>query len=941
LDDVVNAEQLQAEEDTDAADSRRAELIEQRDIDNELLDHEERLAALNAQEPSLVSQATPVPLLPDADDASIPLDITSPTLSPHTQSPTAQGPPDTAPTAATRFQYMRAFDPQANALNKAGAPLSPAVDVDHLCRKWERVDWLSTSTQGHNPGPLAVEAKEVEVQTTEEWLTERTAATHLTPETWKAACQFFDFDPSNHDARSSVYYSGWNADKPLKAYQFFTVAHVIRHIMSGRKVMIMALAMGLGKTAMGLAVLDILSGVQRRHDTARNANVMPPTRPFDVQALVGKPPVYRRGLTMILVPVKIMSQWAKERRSFITRKLPRMVLAYGKPTREVMEADYPGCMTLSDVVPRTEWAPEVSRYWSAERLTAYDKAGGIPVFQYLRANNDGSAREWHSRWWVLSSIESVQNHVKLTSDTEQRVRGKLDGCWSVVMLDEFHRTKTISARPWSTLAQLPGCPRVIGMSATPYTRTKDIAAITTAPYLQYCHGKNSNATLRNITPGRFATDWVLDGDLNTRQHASVLTNSFITMDKPTTLIDSYIDKITMGSTGPAGPVSGRLRLSEDQENAVEEFSKFIVPQMIQFGPDFVWQPDPSGTGMPAVDIPPHSAFDFFIDIEERPEKDPLEEYYRTQSIAEDVSYLSLIPKMRTYLLFPSLFTLMRENEDLSNELGEFTTKEAKAIATGTQASASSGTLHTPHNQSALWEVMSHIHASKAMTLVRAMITQLRSQRNAFDQGKKIVIAAYKPINAVIFLLYVEWLVQLPEYTALSSPQDYVFIDTWSSAERNRNRVNRFTTSNPDPDGYCDAPFLLIAIGSQISVGVNLPPAEVVITIDGEYNPTLDIQISGRVRRNTAIQKAPHTESYRIICHSSFCHINTWQCDRNATRSQIIKLIQAERNTALAKAPVVAQVPTTSSSAQQTGPSEVEGESSTAAPTSQGPLPEGV
>jgi len=208
LDDVVNAEQLQAEEDTDAADSRRAELIEQRDIDNELLDHEERLAALNAQEPSPVSQATPVPLLPDADDASIPLDITSPTLSPHTQSPTAQGPPDTAPTAATRFQYMRAFDPQANALNKAGAPLSPAVDVDHLCRKWERVDWLSTSTQGHNPGPLAVEAKEVEVQTTEEWLTERTAATHLTPETWKAACQFFDFDPSNHDARSSVYYSG-------------------------------------------------------------------------------------------------------------------------------------------------------------------------------------------------------------------------------------------------------------------------------------------------------------------------------------------------------------------------------------------------------------------------------------------------------------------------------------------------------------------------------------------------------------------------------------------------------------------------------------------------------------------------------------------------------------------------------------------------------------
>jgi hypothetical protein len=53
---------------------------------------------------------------------------------------------------------------------------------------------------------------------------------------------------------------------------------------------------------------------------------------------------------------------------------------------------------------------------------------------------------------------------------------------------------------------------------------------------------------------------------------------------------------------------------------------------------------------------------------------------------------------------------------------------------------------------------------------------------------------------------------------------------------------------------------MVAVASQVCVGLDLPPADISIQVDLHWKPSTDKQIAGRVQRNDVSQKAPHTES---------------------------------------------------------------------------------
>ncbi|KAF2715818.1 hypothetical protein K431DRAFT_316948 [Polychaeton citri CBS 116435] len=223
---------------------------------------------------------------------------------------------------------------------------------------------------------------------------------------------------------------------------------------------------------------------------------------------------------------------------------------------------------------------------------------------------------------------------------------------------------------------------------------------------------------------------------------------------------------------------------------------------------------------------------------------------------------------------------MENDADLKEELGTFTLVNARNLSDAGK-------------NSVLWEYMPEIHDTNAMKLARSMIEQFRAQKNKFGFARKMVFACHKPMNIAIFNLYIQYLATRSDYLAVNSVDDYVLVDSWSSGKvkKNQGKVASFKTTMTKAEGYMDKPFLMNAVASQILVGVSLPPADVVVLLDGNWAPSHDEQLSGRVQRNRSVQKADFTESYRFIAVSSYCPLGIWQSARHTNMATIKTQVQ--------------------------------------------------
>ncbi|KAF2715840.1 hypothetical protein K431DRAFT_316936 [Polychaeton citri CBS 116435] len=367
-----------------------------------------------------------------------------------------------------QFPYMVRYDPEAARLLKAVASTEPTVDLSDLCSGWKMVGWLSSRTidtattnqleeapDASDPDdPENAPAKQPTIAA--EFLQGQIKATHLTPSEWSSACKFFGFDVAETDSRSSVYFDGWNSTLALKAYQFFTVAYVIKQLGKGKDLMIIGLAMGLGKTAIGLATMKILGKLQKKYWT-RPVTFGPPvvsqdtavesiemtnesssesandSSYFNMQKLSGSSFVIRQGVALVVLPLNMLDEWVSERDKFIISKFPKVVIAHEtKPfTKEVKATKYRNCHHVLDKVPEEDWPPteQLLESWSLQQLDRFKQDGGIPLKDFLSPTESGDPEPWHSDWCVFCTEKSVDSWIQSEGSIKTN-KQKIDTVWS-------------------------------------------------------------------------------------------------------------------------------------------------------------------------------------------------------------------------------------------------------------------------------------------------------------------------------------------------------------------------------------------------------------------------------------------------------------------------------------------------------------------------------
>ncbi|KAK5108006.1 hypothetical protein LTR85_005691 [Meristemomyces frigidus] len=394
---------------------------------------------------------------------------------------------------------------------------------------------------------------------------------------------------------------------------------------------------------------------------------------------------------------------------------------------------------------------------------------------------------------------------------------------SFVTWDEFHVKKTASTQPVPAIIGLLGMPPVLGISATPLAKMQQLSTIFTAGYGKYM--KSTHGTTSRPFAYTVRTPAEMSGQLHTSMRPGLLPShkklivvrSYIGKDKSAKLIDKYMAGSTLRerqkAVHHAKPDSDGENNSPDEDNnkakepirlvaatavaqdeataaAIDVSVKWLRPHMIQINPDFTWKPLADREGMPAIEQPPHSGFDVTVTIEDK-YQDTLGRYW-TDRLAKtsELEFFGLIHEFRTLILWPCLYDLMQEDQQLRNELGNF---DKTIAATITRAGVTSR----------VWRYMPLIHASEAMATVHQMLSQFRSQLNWAGYGRKVVFVGHKPFNIALLNLYMKWLVGQtpPRCPELTDVDDFVMVDTWSSDGANADNVTDFVTTMHQQDGY--------------------------------------------------------------------------------------------------------------------------------------------
>ena len=688
------------------------------------------------------------------------------------------------PSALLYPNYIE-YSSTSGALAKEDASTVPSIDIQQYCREVSFAGWLSskagtvgvegaTAAAPDLDDPLAEDSPPPPLPAKGALLSEALDATHISQDNWRQACDLFRFPHTDVDSRSSVGLRHWSKRAALKPYQFFAATFVLKRICSGEDIILVALDMGLGKTAVSLAVLLVLSGACQRYNAAKHipfgplAQTAPPpvdnATNFNLTRLVGHTPVVHQGVALIVVcgSVELINNWVQERRKFIPGDGLKFVVAHlAKWTKTERAAKGPDVYHYKDVVKPKDWPPDEDLRgagWSAAQIEGFREQGGIPMKDFLSPTEDGLAERWHHRWVVITTQDSLASCVVardhstnayVKAPPKEKDDFTICATWRIAIVDEFHHVRSNGSTAFRTIGSLPGNPPIVGLSGTPFNKTKDIAPIFIAAHAKYftCTTPKTNQpkSVFDLSPADYSSETGLTfkTGLSQAQQRAVRKSSFIDMWPTCLEVDKFVDDRTLASAQAATESTA----TQPDHQAVRRFKEWIRPRMIQFDADLMWQPDPSRPAMSAVEMPPHSGFDVRVDT------DPNYKAALTEQWQADVDqinredggvrwrgmFFKVVDKFRVLMLFPCLEELMRTDTNLRHELGDMTVKECRYLLREADSTA-------------LWQSMRHIHRLANMTLLRQMIEQLRAMKNWAGHGRKIVVTAHKPMNAVICYL---------------------------------------------------------------------------------------------------------------------------------------------------------------------------------------------
>ncbi|KAI7227737.1 hypothetical protein KC330_g8250 [Hortaea werneckii] len=791
------------------------------------------------------------------------------------------------------------------------------------------VPWMSSSSNHRKIGHTEIiddDSQAIEQCTGEvdaaAYMRSQTKATHLNRRTWIKISKFCRFDPTVGDPQATLALKGWNKQKRPTAYQFYLAIKMLADVCKGQIYNINATEMGLGKTAISTLTVYAHITMRKRYENVPNPKVpslagnastlrshfrlTPESKFGDLQDLVGTKPVVQHGATLIIVPTALVSHWAKEIKSFVTDKEIKIVVAHGgrKWTANDRRDVYTDCYHPLDFLkvgsPDLPDIEILRREGGEEFADDGEQKGGTTVQNLLDAAGANSLL-WLDDWVVICGRDNAANTVGSNEKHDYGIKT----LWALVVIDEFHQAKSPMSKEFGVLQDLKGWPSFLLNSATPYNLPEQIGHSWAAVYARYSRLKNVPTRLQRMKMGELSLRDRIDRssleyipELSPEEQGEIEEASFGEAYKAAVKISKTIKKASVSSTDVTEAAEDDLTFdfgetgpSEEVKNLINTFAVWLKPHMIQFTGDLMWCPNEDGRAYHAMDIPPHSTFDISLTIEQR-YQGAVEKFWKRAFEGLDAEavrrgapqFFGAIDQMNVVLLYPCLPELMEQNPDLAAELGTFTTNQIPAH-------------QSPEDmkKTQLWKVMGEIHSLLSMRVVIDLIKKARDTTlsvKCAGHGRKIITMAVKPFNAYIFNMYTTWLAvqdrEKIEWQPQNVSEEVVYINTSESdyQRKNRERFARFTCGNPDKRKYKDVPFLMNAVGSQVRTGLSLAPADVVVMLDGTYQPEYLQQQSGRVRRNALVQLNEHTWTFRLLNNAPFLQLGNWQSTNQASQAAI-------------------------------------------------------
>lgn len=233
-------------------------------------------------------------------------------------------------------------------------------------------------------------------------------------------------------------------------------------------------------------------------------------------------------------------------------------------------------------------------------------------------------------------------------------------------------------------------------------------------------------------------------------------------------------------------------------------------------------------------------------------------------------------KWRVLLLWPALHEWSALDNRLNDELGNFDSNVCIELMKKPE-----GTY--------LWMYMDEVMADSTTQLIIRMIRRIREQNNVFGKPRKMLISSFKLFNALMMHFILLKMAEDETNATIKSEDDWVFIRFFKQNKKDHSDLlEEFKSNN-------DGPGILNAVASQVSIGLSLQPADVVLVIDGAFGPNQVKQTTGRVSRASNVQKAPVTDSYRIVVTTNFgCNISDWLRAREFNRAFFCEQIEKSR-----------------------------------------------
>ncbi|THV91127.1 hypothetical protein D6D27_05451 [Aureobasidium pullulans] len=377
------------------------------------------------------------------------------------------------------------------------------------------------------------EAVVQKVKTLEEVQTAYANYEHRSPALWDALGTFYGADVTDLSPSSGITMPGWKKSLYILAYQMYSAGWVLHRLLTGNPFCIIAHDMGLGKTAVAIAVVWTSAlMIKKTHlSPAVEPGYLDPTVLTNLEPEMGdKEPRLQEGPTLVVSTPKLTQVWVQEIRQFLGSRVS-IVLAGSKSLTAEAKAFFIGqhnCFEMStEIVETSKWYPTPEQL--DERYTS--KGLKIPkpflvtdLLMRNRVQNPGmppgpheddteetvQAREkwhknnpawvfegpppWHngcSTWMVFTTPECVKRNIyqehtafymRVGDDSNKK---PINSAFRLVIVDEFHEHVGLTKEVWFCLANIPENPQYIYISGTPFNKMHSLVAPVIAAEAQY------------------------------------------------------------------------------------------------------------------------------------------------------------------------------------------------------------------------------------------------------------------------------------------------------------------------------------------------------------------------------------------------------------------------------------------------------------------------